>query len=43
MQQMEDKRALVTAEEIAHAREALKPKKKRAAKKEAAPTKEVRA
>lgn len=45
MQQMEDKRALVTAEEIAHAREALKPKpkKKREAKKEAGPSAEARA
>ncbi len=40
MGQMEDLRALVTADEIAHAREALKPKpkKKRPAKKEKAVT-----
>ncbi len=45
MQQMEDLRALVTADEIAHAREALKPKKKKArpAKKEPAAAKEATA
>jgi len=45
MQQMEDKRALVTPDEIAHAREALKPKKKKArvAKKEPAAAKEATA
>ena len=45
MGQMEDLRALVTPDEIAHAREALKPKpkKKRAAKKEPTPAKEARA
>jgi heterodisulfide reductase subunit A len=45
MQQMEDKRALVTPDEIAHAREALKPKKKKArvTKKEPAAAKEATA
>jgi heterodisulfide reductase subunit A2 len=45
MGQMEDLRALVTSDEIAHAREALKPKKKkaRAAKKEPAAAKEATA
>ncbi|MEX1312531.1 MAG: hydrogenase iron-sulfur subunit [Candidatus Sulfomarinibacteraceae bacterium] len=43
MQQMEEKRALVTPDEIAHAREALKPKKKRAAKKETTSPAEARA
>ncbi len=43
MQQMEDLRALVTPDEIAHAREALKPKKKRVAKKKPALAKEARA
>jgi len=43
MGQMEDLRALVTADEIAEAREALKPKKKRVAKKKPVPTKEARA
>ena len=45
MQQMEDLRALVTPDEIAHAREALKPKKKKArvAKKEPAAVKEATA
>ena len=43
MGQMEEKRQLVTADEIAHAREALKPKKKRVAKKKPAQAKEARA
>jgi len=45
MGQMEDLRALVTPDEIAHAREALKPKKKKArpAKKEPAAKKEATA
>ena len=43
MGQMEDLRALVTADEIAHAREALKPKKKRVAKKKPATAKEATA
>jgi heterodisulfide reductase subunit A len=45
MGQMEEKRALVTPEEIRHAKEALKPKpkKKRAAKKETGPSAEARA
>ena len=45
MQQMEDLRALVTPDEIAHAKEALKPKKKKArvAKKEPAAVKEATA
>jgi heterodisulfide reductase subunit A len=43
MKQMEEKRQLVTPDEIAHAREALKPKKKRVAKKKPAPTQEARA
>lgn len=43
MGQMEDLRALVTPDEIAHAREALKPKKKRAAKKDAGSSAEARA
>ena len=43
MKQMEDLRALVTPDEIAHAREALKPKKKRVAKKKPAQAKEARA
>lgn len=45
MRQMEEKRLLVTPDEIAHAREALKPKKKkkRVAKPEASTTKEATA
>ncbi len=45
MQQMEDLRALVTPDEMAHAREALKPKKKKArpAKKKPAAKKEATA
>jgi heterodisulfide reductase subunit A len=45
MQQMEDKRALVTKEEIEHAKEALKPKpkKKRVTKKETTSPAEARA
>jgi len=43
MGQMEDLRALVTPDEIAHAREALKPKKKRVAKKKPATAQEATA